>query len=59
MDGTYYVFETLGLYDRVGMEADGRWIWERTSQYPNNLSADEQETLLKTAILKYFTPYLS
>ncbi len=54
MEGAYCVFETLGVYERVGMEADGHWIWQRRIDHPPNLSVEEQETLLKTAILRYF-----
>ena len=58
MEGAYRVFETLGLYERVGMEADGHWIWQRRANHPPNLSVDEQETLLRTAILAYFDNHL-
>ena len=54
MEGAYCVFETLGVYERVGMEADGHWIWQRQIDHPPNLSVDEQETLLRAAILRYF-----
>ncbi len=54
MEGAYCVFETLGVYERVGMEADGHWIWQRRIDHPPNLSVEQQETLLKTAILRYF-----
>lgn len=54
MEGAYCVFETLGVYERVGMEADGHWIWQRRMDHPPNLSVDEQETLLRAAILRYF-----
>ena len=58
MEGTYCVFETLGVYARVGMEKDGHWIWERQVDHPPNLSVDEQEKLLRTAILRYFEDML-
>ena len=58
MEGTYCVFETLGVYERVGMEKDGSWIWERRIDHPPNLSVDEQEKLLRTAILRYFEDLL-
>lgn len=57
MEGTYCAFETLGLYRRVGMEKDGHWIWERRTDTPD-LSIEQQETLLKMAILHYFDRYL-
>jgi hypothetical protein len=53
MEGTYCAFETIGLYRRVGAEADGSWIWERTAPLPA-LSVEEQERLLRVAILAYF-----
>ena len=58
MEGTYCVFETLGVYARVGMEKDGSWIWERRIAHPPNLSVGEQEKLLRTAILRYFEDIL-
>ena len=58
MEGTYCVFETLGVYQRIGMEKDGYWIWERQIDHPPNLSVDEQEKLLRTAILRYFEDIL-
>ena len=57
MEGTYCAFETLGLFRRVGIEKDGHWIWERRTDTPD-LSVEQQETLLKTAILRYFDRYL-
>lgn len=58
MEGTYCVFETLGIYARVGMEEDGNWIWERLIDQPPGLSVDDQEKLLRTAILRYFDDFL-
>ena len=58
MEGTYRVFATLGIYEQVGMEADGSWIWERVVDAPSGLSIKEQENLLKTAILRYFDDIL-
>ena len=58
MAGTYCVFETLGIYERVGMEADGQWVWQRRIDHPPGLSVDQQETLLRTAILAYFENHL-
>lgn len=54
MEGTYSAFATLGLYEPAGMEANGSWIWARTVEPPVDLSIDEQELLLKIAILRYF-----
>ncbi len=53
MDGTYLAFETIGLYRRTGMEADGAWIWERVIPLPG-LDVEAQEKLLKLAVLRYF-----
>ncbi|WP_456427344.1 hypothetical protein [Rhodocaloribacter sp.] len=53
MEGAYAVFEALGLYERVGMDADGFWIRERTRPLPA-LSVEGQEKLLRLAILRYF-----
>ena len=58
MEGTCCVFETLGIYERIGMEADGQWIWQRRIDHPPDLSVDQQETLLRTAILRYFDNHL-
>ena len=57
-EGAYCVFEKLGYYERVGMEADGLWIWEVRKSLPNNLKEKDQNTLLRSAILHYFDPYL-
>jgi hypothetical protein len=54
MEGTYHAFAALGVYEHVGMEADGHWIWERMIDHPPDLSVEAQEKLLKTAILHYF-----
>lgn len=53
MEGTYCVFETMGFYERAGMDEKGLWLWERKIPVPS-LSVEEQEELLQTAILKYF-----
>ena len=53
MEGTYCAFEALDLYRRVGMDADGFWLWERTTPLPE-LSIEAQEKLLRLAILAYF-----
>lgn len=58
MEGTYGVFETLGVYRRVGLEADAAWIWERLLDAPPGLSVEQQEKLLKIAILRYFEDVL-
>ena len=59
MEGTYCVFETLGAYERIGMEADGQWVWERQIAQPPDLSIKDQETLLRIAILRYFDNFLN
>lgn len=53
MEGTYCAFETLGFYDRAGMDEDGLWLWERRIPVPS-LEVEEQEKLLHVAILNYF-----
>lgn len=58
MEGAYCVFETLGCYQRVGQDADGYWIWEPKQSLPTDLAHQQQEHLLKAAILRYFDPYL-
>jgi hypothetical protein len=58
MEGTYCVFETVGLYTHAGMEADGSWIWERTTDLPPDLSPDDQQRLLRLAITRYFDDIL-
>lgn len=57
MEGTYCVFACLGLYERAGMDAEGFWLWERMASLPT-LSVDDQEKLLRIAILRYFEDYL-
>lgn len=59
MEGTCEVFERIGLYERIGMEHDGRWIWQRTAEPPDDLSVDDQEALLQYAILAYFDDALA
>ncbi|NBB99442.1 MAG: hypothetical protein GVY15_01085 [Bacteroidetes bacterium] len=58
MEGTYSVFETVGLYVHAGMEADGSWIWERATDLPPDLSPDDQHRLLRLAIIRYFDDLL-
>lgn len=53
MEGTCCAFETLDLYRRVGMDADGFWVWERTRPLPE-LTVEEQEKVLRLAVLRYF-----
>ena len=54
MEGTYCVFETLGLYKRVGIDEKGHVVWEKNETVHHKLSLHEQEKLLKVAILTYF-----
>lgn len=54
MEGTFSAFASLGVYERVGMEDDGAWIWERVAEPIPDLSVDDQEKLLKIAVLRYF-----
>lgn len=53
-EGTYGALEALGLYARAGIEADGSWIWEKSESYPESLSTEEEEKLLRAAIVRYF-----
>ncbi|GAB5518619.1 MAG: hypothetical protein RhofKO_08700 [Rhodothermales bacterium] len=53
MEGTHVVFESLGFYERVGADAKGGWVWEPRVAIPA-LDLDQQETLLRLAILTYF-----
>lgn len=54
MEGTFTAFASLGVYERVGMEDDGAWIWERVAEPVPDLPVEDQEKLLKIAILRYF-----
>jgi hypothetical protein len=54
MEGTYCAFEKLGLYERVGMDENGMWLWERSVPPSAQLSIEDQEKLLRVAILAYF-----
>lgn len=54
MEGTHCVFETLGLYKRVGNDAKGHTVWEQTTRPNARLSLPQQEKLLRLAILNYF-----
>lgn len=54
MEGTYCAFETLGLYERIGLDEDGSWIWERAVPSIPKLPVDQQEKLLKLGIVRYF-----
>ena len=56
MEGTCCAFETLGLYRRVANEEG--WRWERTASAPPTLSVEEQEKLLRVAVLRYFESVL-
>jgi hypothetical protein len=57
MDGTYAVLAHAGLYERAGVETDGRPIWARL-EAPPELGIDDQERLLRTALVRYFTDVL-
>lgn len=58
MEGTHCAFEKLGLYERVGLDEDGFWIWERSVSQTPSLSIDDQEKLLKLGIVRYFEDVL-
>ncbi len=54
LEGTYCVLETLGYYERIGMEGNGHWIWEQTNPLPSELSKEAEEQMLRRAVLRYF-----
>lgn len=58
MEGSYCVFAAIGLYEPMGIEADGSLIWERQADLPAGLSIEQQEKLLHLAILRYFDDLL-
>ena len=59
MEGTYCAFETLDLYERIGADEEGRWIWERTTTPLPKLGVEDQEKLLRLAVLRYFDAALA
>ena len=59
MEGTYCAFETLDLYQRIGADEEGRWIWERTPTPLPKLSVEGQEKLLRLGVLRYFDAMLA
>ena len=59
MEGTYCAFETLDLYERIGADEEGRWIWERTPTPLPKLDVEDQEKLLRLAVLRYFDTALA
>lgn len=52
MEGTWSVFETIGLYTR-----DEAGEWQRTTELPE-LPLDTQEKLLRVALVRYFAEYV-
>lgn len=54
MEGTYQAFETLGLYERVVTFQNGRTIWQKSATLPAGMELEDQEKLVRIAILKYF-----
>lgn len=54
MEGTYQVFEAIDLYQKVPGENTQMYTWERTGPSLTGLSVEEQEKLLRVAILEYF-----
>jgi len=54
VEGAYCVLETLGYYERVGMERTGHWIWEQSQELPADLSKEAEEYMLRRAVLRYF-----
>ena len=53
MHGTHCVMETLGIYKRREV-ARGEMTWERSVDLPE-LTVEEQEKLLRVAIVRYFS----
>ncbi len=53
-EGAYCVLETLGYYERVGMEKSGHWIWQQAHPMPAELSKEAEEVMLRRAVLRYF-----
>ena len=58
IEASLVVFEAAGAYRRVGMDAEGTWIWERTVVWPDALAPEAQERLLRLALAAYLAPYL-
>lgn len=58
MEGTYCAFEKLGFYERIGLDENGFWIWERTVDEIPKLELDQQEKLLKLGIVRVFEEVL-
>jgi len=56
MEGAWHAFAAIGLYRRV---AEDSTAWEPTFSPWPELSRDDQEKLLRIAILEYFKPLLS
>ena len=59
MEGTFCAFEKLGIYERVGVDERGFWLWERSVESIPSLPIEEQEKLLKLGIIRYFDEELS
>lgn len=59
MEGTFCAFEKLGLYERIGLDESGFWLWERSVESIPKLPIDEQEKLLKLGIILYFDDELN
>lgn len=54
MEGTYQVFEAIDLYRKVPAEDAQAYSWERSGPALTGLSVEDQEKLLRVAILEYF-----
>ncbi len=57
MEGSYIVLETLGHYERTGMDEHERWSWEHRVQLPA-IETEDQEKLLRLGILRYFEQFV-
>ena len=59
MEGTCCAFELLGLYERVGLDEDGAWIWKCTVEDMPQLTIEQQEKLLKLGMVRFFEQELA
>ncbi len=57
MEGSCLALETIGHFQRIGMDEREHWIWERRVAV-SGLTVDEQEKLLRIGILRYFEQFV-
>jgi hypothetical protein len=53
MEGTYCVFEKLGIYERAVTDEGGTSLWNQKISLPR-LPIDDQEKLLRIGIIQFF-----